>query len=52
MHIGLNYWYMAQNGSTTAVIKVRHGTVEELGTATKMVTKNHKAQLTFIKSFS
>jgi hypothetical protein len=52
MHVGLNYWYMAANGSTAAIIKVRHGTVQEIGTATKMVTLGRTAQLTFIKSFS
>jgi hypothetical protein len=52
MHVGLNEWYMAANGSTTAIIKVRHGTVQEIGTATKLVTQNRKAQRTFITSFS
>jgi hypothetical protein len=52
MHIGANYWYMAPNGSTTAIIEVRDGTVREIGTATKLLTQNRKAQLTFITSFS
>jgi hypothetical protein len=52
MRVGANDWYMAPNGSTTAIVKVREGIVEEIGTATKRVTQNRTAQLTFIKSFS
>jgi hypothetical protein len=52
MRVGLNDWYMAPNGPATAVIKVRHGTIDEIGTATKMLTQGRKAQLAFIKSFS
>jgi hypothetical protein len=51
MNVGLNDWYMAPNGATTAVLKVRHGKVEEIGTATKMVTRGRSAQVTFIRSF-
>jgi hypothetical protein len=49
MRVGLNNWYLAPNGSTTAVLKVRHGIVREIGIATKMATRGRKAQLTFIK---
>jgi hypothetical protein len=52
MHVGLNDWYMGANGSTTAIIKVRDGTVQEIGTATKLVTQDRKAQRTFLTSFS
>jgi hypothetical protein len=51
-HIGLNTWYLAPNGSSTAVLKVRGGLVEEVGIANKALTKGHKAQVTFLKSFS
>jgi hypothetical protein len=51
-HIGLNYWYLAPNGSSTAVLKVRHGIVEEIGIAEKSLTRGHKAQLAFLRSFS
>lgn len=43
---------MAPNRATAAIIKVRHGIVEEIGTATNMVTLNRGAQLAFITSFS
>jgi hypothetical protein len=52
MRVGLNEWYMAANGSSTAVLKVRAGIVKEIGIATKLVTQSRKAQLAFIKSFS
>ena len=52
IRVGLNDWYMAPNGSTTAIIKVRGGIVKEIGTATKMITQGPTAQLTFITSFS
>jgi 6-phosphogluconolactonase (cycloisomerase 2 family) len=51
MHVGLNDWYMATHGSDTAVIKVRDGTVREIGVASLALTRTPKTQLTFIKSF-
>ncbi len=51
-HIGLNFWYLASNGSSTAVLKVRHGILEEIGIGDKQITPNHRADLTFLKSFS
>jgi len=51
-HIGLNTWYLAPIGSSTAVLKTRHGLVEEVGIGQKALTKGHKAQLAFLKSFS
>jgi len=51
-HIGLNYWYLAPNGSSTAVLKVRHGIVAEIGIGDKSLTQGHKAQVRFLKSFS
>ena len=51
LHIGLNYWYFAQTGKTTSILKVRHGIVEEIGIADPRLTHGHKAQLRFITSF-
>jgi len=51
-HIGLNYWYLAPDSDSTAVLKVRHGIVEEIGIGDKQITQGHKAQLAFLKSFS
>jgi isoquinoline 1-oxidoreductase alpha subunit len=50
--IGLNRWYLAPNGGSTAVLKVRHDTVEEIGIGEKSLTKGHKTQLAFLRSFS
>ena len=51
-HIGLNFWYLAPNGSSTSVLKVRHGIVQEIGIGDKRLTRGHKAQLSFLRSFS
>ena len=51
-HIGLNYWYLAPNGASTAVFKVRDGIIEEIGIADKQLTRGHKAQVAFLTSFS
>jgi hypothetical protein len=47
-HIGLNFWYFAPQGSWTAVLKVRHGIVLEVGVADGRLTRSRRAQLTFI----
>jgi hypothetical protein len=50
-HIGKNYWYLAPNGSSTGVLKVRHGIVEEIGIGDKQLTQGHQAQVVFLNSF-
>jgi FG-GAP repeat len=50
-HIGANYWYLAANGSSTAVLKVRGGIVEEIGIGVKQLTTGRKAQRAFLTSF-
>jgi hypothetical protein len=49
--VGLNSWYLAPDGSVRAVLKVRHGIVEEIGIAQKPLTRNRKTALKFLKSF-
>jgi Putative Ig domain len=51
-HIGLNYWYLAPNGASTAVFKVRGGIIEEIGIGDKALTDGHKAQVAFLTSFT
>ena len=51
-HIGANSWYLAPNGPSTAVLKVRHGIVEEIGIAVKQLTRGRSAELRFLESFS
>jgi hypothetical protein len=50
-HIGLNDWYTAPNGSSIAVLKVRHGIVQEIGIADKQLARTRKAQGTLMSSF-
>jgi Secretory lipase len=50
--IGANDWYLAANGASTGVLKVRHGIVEEVGIADKQLTKSRKADRAFLNSFS
>jgi hypothetical protein len=52
IRIGRNDWYLAANGSTTAVFKTRGGVVEEIGIADKALTVGRKARIAFLKSFS
>jgi isoquinoline 1-oxidoreductase alpha subunit len=51
-HIGLNEWHLAPDGPVTAVLKVRKGIIEEVGIGEKALTKHHKEQVAFLKSFS
>jgi hypothetical protein len=50
-HIGLNYWYLAPNGKSTAVLKVQRGIVEEIGIADRQFTRTRAADRVFLKSF-
>ena len=50
--VGLNTWYLATHGPTTVVLKVRHGIVQEIGIGEKSLTRGHRAQRTFLQSFS
>lgn len=50
-HIGRNYWYLAPNGRSTAVLKVRRGIVEEIGIGDKALTHGRKAQSALMHSF-
>lgn len=52
LHLGLNWWYFAPNGAANAVLKVRHGVVEEIGIAMKVLTRDRRAQRKFMTSFS
>ena len=50
--LGRNEWYLAPNGQSTAVLKVRHGIIEEIGIGDKELTRSRKADLAFLASFS
>ena len=49
--VGLNDWYLASDGSVTAVFKARHGIIEEIGIAYKQLTAGRTAQRAFLTSF-
>jgi hypothetical protein len=51
-HVGLNYWYLARFGASRAVLKVRHGIVEEIGIADARLTAKRSSAFRFIRSFS
>ena len=50
-HVGLNYWYLVPNGSSTGVLKVRHGVIEEVGIADKRLTRGRAAGRRFLRTF-
>lgn len=49
--VGLNHWYLAPHGQSTAIFKVRGGIVQEIGIAVAALTTGSKAQRTFLTSF-
>jgi hypothetical protein len=49
--VGLNQWYLAPAGGATAILKVRHGVVQEIGLASARLTQNRAAQRKFLRSF-
>jgi hypothetical protein len=50
-HIGHNDWYLARKGSFTAVLKVRHGEVQEIGIANNALTATRHTQSVLMHSF-
>ena len=51
IHIGLNDWYLAVQKHSTAVLKVRHKVVEEIGIATNKLTKTATDRSVLMHSF-
>ena len=49
--VGLNDWYLAAFGTTTAVFKVRNGIVDEVGIADAALTRTPAQKLAFLTSF-
>ena len=50
--VGLNEWYFGHRGTTRALLKVRHGRIEEIGIAVGALTRTPRMQSTFLHSFS
>jgi uncharacterized tannase-like protein DUF6351 len=51
LHIGRNWWYLAPNGPSTGVLKVRRGIIDEVGIADKQLTNTPSADWRFLNSF-
>lgn len=51
-HIGLNWWYLAPNGTHRGMLKVRRGIIEEIGVADKRLTSSRRAAWRFLTSFA
>ena len=49
-HIGVNYWYITPDTTSNGVIKVRGGTIEEIGIANKRLTQGRSEQARFLTS--
>jgi len=50
IRIGRNDWYIAPNGASRGVLKVRHGVIEEVGIAERRLTRNPKAAEAFLRT--
>jgi hypothetical protein len=50
--VGLNDWYLAPDGRVRAVLKVRRGTVQEVGIANPGLTTSRGATARFLRSFA
>jgi hypothetical protein len=48
---GLNTWYVIPGASSNAVLKVRHGVIQEVGIATKSLTDTRAQQRQLLSSF-
>lgn len=49
--VGRNAWYLAPNSGSTAVLKVRHGEVQEIGIGERQLTRSRMADRRFLRSF-
>ncbi len=51
-HVGRNFWYLAPNGRYSAgILKVRHGVIEEVGIASRGLTRNRALARKFLRTF-
>jgi hypothetical protein len=51
IHTGVNTWYVTRLGITTGVLKVRDGTVREVGLADPRFTAPRQLAVRFLSSF-
>ncbi|HEY3728686.1 MAG TPA: hypothetical protein VGL51_16030 [Solirubrobacteraceae bacterium] len=51
-HIGRNHWYIVPGRAAVGVLKVRRNRVQEVGIATKALTRGRTAQRRLLRSFN
>jgi hypothetical protein len=50
--VGRNTWFFARRGRISALLKVRHGQVQEIGIVPGVLARNRRAQRVLVRSFS
>ena len=50
-HVGLNFWYLVTLKGSRGVLKVRHGTIQEIGIADARLTSTRPAARRFLRTF-
>jgi hypothetical protein len=50
--VGLNRWYLFADGTARGVFKVRRGTIQEVGIASRSLTSTRAKTRRFIRSFT
>jgi hypothetical protein len=50
-HVGSNDWYLTPGRQVRGVLKVRRGTIEEIGIADGRLTRTRKAAASFLRTF-
>ena len=48
-HVGLNTWYITRDGAANGIVKVRHGTIEEIGIVDKRLTRDRRSAALFLR---
>jgi hypothetical protein len=51
LRIGVNDWYITPGYPSNGVLKVRHGSIQEIGVASKRLTTGRGGQVRFMLSF-
>lgn len=51
-HIGLNHWYVVPGRRSDGVLKVRNGRIQEVGIASRQLTRGRAAQRRLLASFT
>jgi hypothetical protein len=52
VRVGLNHWYLASDGTSRAVVKVRRGTIDEIGIASRPLTATRTSAARLLRAFS